>query len=323
MRDLAAVDRWITNFERKQSRLHSAASLENASVTGGRVRFIGGTLRVDSGGRVEIVGALVVDGQTGITGPVRITGRLDVDGPWAINGDGSITGRMQVTGPWGLQGDGSITGRVDITGDTTIAGTTQITGNTTLDADLDVRNGRILIGPMLIDRGSIFGARIHSPNGLALSGASVNVLADVLRVNDLAVNGVATITALDVTGAKNFRTDHPTKPGMWLRHGATESPVSGTEYTGRCRFDENGEAQVELPDYFEGLNKPEGRTVHITPVGRPFPVGASDVEDGTFTAYGEADREAFWLVKAERYGGDFMLEEQATIQQTEGATAEP
>jgi hypothetical protein len=31
--------------------------------------------------------------------------------------------------------------------------------------------------------------------------------------------------------------------------------------------------------------------------------------DGKVTVYGEPGREVFWLVKAERYGGDFVLEE--------------
>lgn len=303
MRDLAAVDRWITNFERKQSRLHSAASLENASVTGGRVRFIGGTLRIDSGGRVEIVGALVVNGQTDITGPVRITGRLDVDGPWAINGDGSITGRMQVTGPWGLQGDGSITGRVDITGDTMISGRTTIGGDVTLDSDLTLGSGRFVVGALTIERFSASG-RIRSTGIVYLEGEGIRLTGSTTFENHVYIAG-----DLDVAGAKNFRMPHPLKPGYWLRHGSTESPVSGTEYTGRVTLDENGEAKVALPDYFEALNKPEGRTIQLTPVGRPFAVGADDIEDGSFTAYGEPGREVCWLVKAERYGGDFLLEE--------------
>jgi hypothetical protein len=102
--------------------------------------------------------------------------------------------------------------------------------------------------------------------------------------------------------------DHPVKPGHWIQHGSTESPTSGTEYWGKDTFDSSGECVVALPDYFEALNKPENRIVHMTPIGRPFPFGAEEIEDGKFIAYGEPGRRFTWSVKAERFGGDFEVE---------------
>ena len=45
---------------RRLAALESASPLESSSVSNGRVRFIGGLLRIDSGGRVEIVGTLQI-----------------------------------------------------------------------------------------------------------------------------------------------------------------------------------------------------------------------------------------------------------------------
>lgn len=78
--DQSDVWRDLREMKRKVARLESGSMLENASITRGRVRFIGGTLRVDSGGRVEIVGT------------------LSVDGPWDLDGDGDITGDVALDG---------------------------------------------------------------------------------------------------------------------------------------------------------------------------------------------------------------------------------
>ncbi|WP_194763971.1 hypothetical protein [Microbacterium sp. UFMG61] len=105
-------------------RLKRTNHLEAASVTSGRVRFIGGLLRVDSGGRVEIVGTLEIDGTTTVTGSFTVTG------PWGLEGDGTITGDVIISGdvtstgtltqngPWNMNGAGTIAGNVTQTGDT-------------------------------------------------------------------------------------------------------------------------------------------------------------------------------------------------------------
>ncbi|WP_407316622.1 hypothetical protein UQW22_09850 [Isoptericola halotolerans] len=111
-----------------------------------------------------------------------------------------------------------------------------------------------------------------------------------------------------VNGTKNFRIPHPTKPGLDLMHGSTESPVSGVEYWGESTIGPDGEVSVDLPDYFEALVKPEGRAVFVTPIGAPTPLGASRVTAGTFTVYGQAGTEFSWLVKGARVDANFPLE---------------
>lgn len=104
-------------LQKRVERLESGTMLENSSITRGRMRFIGGTLRVDSGGRVEIVGTLNVEGTTQFIGPVTISGSLD------ITGDTMVTGAFDVSGP------SSFTGTLDVE------------GNTTLTGDMEVRDG--------------------------------------------------------------------------------------------------------------------------------------------------------------------------------------
>jgi hypothetical protein len=61
---------------------------------------------------------------------------------------------------------------------------------------------------------------------------------------------------LDVNGTKNFRIDHPLDPAnKYLVHSCIEAPEALNLYTGIVTTDANGAATVELPSYFEALNK--------------------------------------------------------------------
>lgn len=114
--DLSDAFKEIRELKREVRRLQNARPLENSSVTNGRMRFVGGLLRVDSGGRVEIVGALQVDGATVATGTFRI------EGPWTFTGNGTISGNVNITGTltqngtWVFNGNGTIAGDVNVTG---------------------------------------------------------------------------------------------------------------------------------------------------------------------------------------------------------------
>jgi hypothetical protein len=55
---------------------------------------------------------------------------------------------------------------------------------------------------------------------------------------------------------KLFRIDHPLDPAnKYLNHACVESPDLKTIYDGTVNLDLNGEAVVELPNWFEALNK--------------------------------------------------------------------
>lgn len=77
-------------------------------------------------------------------------------------------------------------------------------------------------------------------------------------------------------GLKCFVTDHPADPQRWLVHGCTESPQSGVEYWGEATIVDH-QAIVELPSYFEGIARPEGRQVQVTIVASDEPSTLNEV----------------------------------------------
>jgi hypothetical protein len=257
-------------------------------------------LRVHSGGFITIEnGGLEVEGTATVSGLLTGNGTFDWWGPSILRGTVNITGDLYTSGQLGVSGPTVLGGPVTMNNTLTLGATGQITA-----------------GTVVINRFGSYGGQIVSTGTVLYLGAGQTVIvgAEYLSTNKISATDVECFT-LDVLGSKNFKMPHPLKPDThWLRHGSTESPVSGTEYTGRVTLDASGEGVIELPDYFEALNKPEGRTVQLTPVGRPFPVGADDVVDGKVTVYGDPGREVFWLVKAERVGGDFLLEEEITAE---------
>lgn len=163
-------------LKREIRAMQTQSPLESSSVSNGRVRFIGGLLRVDSGGRMEIVGTLQVDGTT------TVTGTFKVNGPWQINGNGEITGNITITGETRIQGATFITGPTQIDGPTTINGNfwvngyTRIAGNSEMTGDMSVRGGgKIRVqgggGDVVLD--SSFGdPRINLGNGQIQAGAA-------------------------------------------------------------------------------------------------------------------------------------------------------
>jgi hypothetical protein len=57
-------------------------------------------------------------------------------------------------------------------------------------------------------------------------------------------------------GAGSFKIDHPLDPqNQYLYHSFVESPDMMNIYNGNITTDENGEATVALPDYFDALNR--------------------------------------------------------------------
>jgi len=121
-------------------------------------------------------------------------------------------------------------------------------------------------------------------NGVAVSGlATGGALAGFFR-------GTVNVTAdLNVYGAKNFKIDHPLDPAnKYLLHSCIESPDMMNVYNGNATLDASGAATVQLPSYFEALNR--DFRYQLTPLGQAGPglYVAQEVAQNTFRIAGGA-----------------------------------
>ena len=99
--------------------------------------------------------------------------------------------------------------------------------------------------------------------------------------NDLDVGGTLTKDA----GA--FKIDHPLMPDThWLYHSMVESPDMMNVYNGNVTLGPDGGAWVELPDWFETLNR--DYRYQLTAIGGPSPMLyiAKTVKDNRFRIAG-------------------------------------
>jgi len=78
------------------------------------------------------------------------------------------------------------------------------------------------------------------------------------------------IVGIIVKSAGSFRIDHPLDPAnKYLCHSFVESPDMKNIYDGVVMLDGSGEAWVDLPDWFDALNR--DFCYQLTAVGAPGP----------------------------------------------------
>ena len=118
---------------------------------------------------------------------------------------------------------------------------------------------------------------------------------DVCTVNE---SGDLTISGHLTKNTGSFRIDHPLDPkNKYLYHSFVESPDMKNIYDGVVELDENGEAWIEFPDWFEALNR--DFRYQITPIGAPGPnlYVADEVSDNRFKiAGGDPGMKVSWQV---------------------------
>jgi hypothetical protein len=114
---------------------------------------------------------------------------------------------------------------------------------------------------------STAGQGAHCVN-TAGSGTTYGVVGEVLSASGY---GVYSLGRLAATGTKAFRIDHPADPqNKYLLHYCAEGPEPQNAYNGKATLDGRGEATIELPAYFAGINKDPRYT--LTPIGAPMPM---------------------------------------------------
>jgi hypothetical protein len=102
-------------------------------------------------------------------------------------------------------------------------------------------------------------------------------------------------------GSGSFKIDHPLDPeNKYLQHSFVESPDMMNVYNGNVKLDENGQAVVRLPEYFEALN--QDFRYQLTCIGGFAPVYiAEKITDNHFKiAGGKTGMEVSWQVTGVR-----------------------
>lgn len=134
--------------------------------------------------------------------------------------------------------------------------------------------------------------------------------------------GVFSNGTLGGSGTKAFQIDHPDDPAnKYLRHFSMESDEVLNYYRGNATFDANGEAVVELPDYFDGINR--NFSYQLTPVGAYMPLFIKEKVQGNqfVIAGGTAGMEVSWGLVAERndpYLQQYPDQRQVIIEKRDG-----
>ena len=107
---------------------------------------------------------------------------------------------------------------------------------------------------------------------------------------------VAVVGTLSKT-AGSFKIDHPLDPtNKYLYHSFVESPDMLNIYNGITTLNEQGEAIVEMPDWFEALNR--DYRYQLTCLGQYAPVFiAEKIKEGKFKIEGgQPGQEISWQV---------------------------
>jgi hypothetical protein len=176
----------------------------------------------------------------------------------------------------------SQTGNVAIGTDATTYRKLEVTGDVTtaFRAETTAVNGNGIIG--VADNGSA----AYGVYGISSSGFAGYFAGDVSVIGTLSKSG------------GSFRIDHPLDPGnKYLSHSFVESPDMKNIYDGVAVLDGEGAAVVELPEWFQALNR--DFRYQLTAIGAPGPDLhiAGEVNNNCFRiAGGKANGKVSWQV---------------------------
>jgi hypothetical protein len=147
--------------------------------------------------------------------------------------------------------------------------------------------------------------QVFSVNG----DGGINTNAGIFANGSVNVNGSisANGTIHSNTGfsgpVKTFKIDDPLDPDhKWLYHTSIESPDMMTVYNGVIALDAHGQVWVQLPEYFEALNKDFRH--QLTAIGAPGPnlFIAKEIAGNRFRiAGGKANAKVSWQVTGIRH----------------------
>ncbi|MBO2008112.1 hypothetical protein [Hymenobacter negativus] len=122
-----------------------------------------------------------------------------------------------------------------------------------------------------------------------MQGKAANFLGNVQVQGTLAKSG------------GSFKIDHPLDPeNQYLYHSFVESPDMMNVYNGNITLNAQGEATVQLPDWFEALNR--DFRYQLTPIGAAFtPYVLAEVAGNRFRIAGQPGGKVSWQVTGIRH----------------------
>ena len=213
-----------------------------------------------------------------------------VSGGWGIEGVGvnGVYGRTNENGGFGVVGyNFGPQGGLDVSIAVTGQGSTGVQGET-------------ISGPGY----GVYGKNASSSGTDNNIGVGGNGWVGVFGQTNNAGTGFGVYSDgnMGTTGTKAFVIDHPLDPeNKILKHYCAESPEVLNIYRGNIVLDANGNATVDLPDYFESINI--NFSYQLTAIGAPANglFVKEEISGSTFKiAGGSSNQKISWVVYAER-----------------------
>ena len=281
-----------------------------------------------AGGTIDIGGADATSFHVDSSGNMWLGDAAYASAPFKVSSSGALTATSaSVTGAINATSgtfSGNITSSATISGGTltgtTITGSTLSAGNPSANG-VDITSTEVRINTTGAGGASaklVFNTNAGSGTNqiysdkqieIASGGSGGRTFVTIGNTGGGSVGPVnLTCSSFNSTGPKNFVIQHPLYENKLLVHAAIEGPSVDVFYRGNATL-VNGEASVELPDYFEVLCKSGNRTVIITPklsdLDTVCHMAASSVLNGQFSVKCQSCLEACshqfdWLVIAER-----------------------
>jgi len=171
----------------------------------------------------------------------------------------------------------------------------------------NTKNGIGVLGQAGISGGTGVGGRfenVNAANTTDVLQVVTNSAGNAARfTGNVVVTGNLTVSGTVAKGGGSFKIDHPLDPeNKYLYHSFVESPDMMNIYNGVAVLDAGGEASVELPNWFEALNR--DFRYQLTPIGAPGPnlYIAQEVIGNTFRiAGGGPGTKVSWQVTGIRH----------------------
>jgi hypothetical protein len=158
--------------------------------------------------------------------------------------------------------------------------------------------GRGVYGEAVTTTGTNYGVRGQSYSSTGYAGYFVNVYGGTAGYFSGNVSVLGTLSKT----AGSFKIDDPLDPShKYLQHSFVESPDMMDVYNGNVTLDDQGEAVVTMPDWFQALN--QDFRYQLTPMGAFAPLYvAQEIKDNRFKiAGGQPGMKVSWQVTGIRH----------------------